>query len=157
MRSPAQAVERCPDCLDRSDRLWLESLRNGQKCPPLERPASKRETRDESTFTFAREEAHSRSFFFEERHERRCLSAEMNSRHGTCNGDLLPTTKRCDAGKGCQISLVPTYALSLALNKCDACVIAAPARIAAATAAVSASIFSVAPSLRAARRCNSMQ
>ena len=43
------------------------------------------------------------------------------------------------------------------LNKCVACVIAAPARIAAATVAISANISSLAPASRAAFTCNSMQ
>ena len=43
------------------------------------------------------------------------------------------------------------------LDRWDACVTAAPARMVAATAAVSASIWSVAPASRAALRCRSMQ
>src|SRR5260370_42326390 len=43
------------------------------------------------------------------------------------------------------------------LNKCDAWVTVAPARIAAATMAASVSIVSFAPACRAAFTCNSMQ
>ena len=58
---------------------------------------------------------------------------------------------------GAPTSLLQDICSRYSLNKCDAWVTVAFARIAAATMAASVSIMSFAPALRAAFICNSMQ